>query len=133
MPMPGHFEQVPRDGTKQSERFLPALDTDYVKVDERSIREFLAFSKGYGRQLKYYDAQNQEAGDWSGFIGDFDLDHAVAYLDAPEKFFTEQARNFSRPHFALFLVFLKLFDRTRKEMNLFTRRHLDFYYREVLR
>jgi hypothetical protein len=133
MPMPGHFEQVPRDGTKQSERFLPALDSDYVKVDERSIRELLAFSQGYGRQLKYYDAQNQEAGDWSGFLGDLDLDDVVAYLEGPEEFSAEQARKFSRPHFALFLVFLKLFDRTRKELNLFTRRHLDFYYRQVLR
>ncbi len=131
--MPGHIEQVPRDGSKQSERFLPALDPDYVKVDERSIRELLAFSKDYGCQLKYYDAQNQEAGDWSGFIGDLDLDDAVAYLEGPEKFSSEQARKFSRPHFALFLVFLKLFDRTRNEMNFFTRRHLDFYYRKVLR
>lgn len=133
MPKPEQLEQIPRGGTKQSDRFLPALDPDYVKVDERSLRDLLAFAKAYAHELKYYNTQNQEAGDWSGFIGDLDLDEAVAYLKEPEKFPSGMAWKFSRPHFALFLVFLQLLDRVRKELNFFTRRHLDFYYREVLR
>lgn len=133
MPMPGQLKQILRDGTKQSDRFRPALNPDYVKVDERSLRDLLAFAKRYAQELKYYNARNQEAGDWSGFIGNLDLDEAVAYLKQPEKFPAEKAFQFSRPHFALFLVFLQLLDRARKELNCFTRRHLDFYYREVLR
>jgi hypothetical protein len=133
MPMPGQLEQKPRDGTKQSDRFLPALNPDYVKVDERSIRDLLAFAKTYAHELKFYNLQNQEAGDWGGFIGDLDLDEAVAYLKEPEKFPTVRVGKFSRPHFALFLVFLELLEGARKELNFFTRRHLDFYYREVLR
>jgi hypothetical protein len=131
--MPNPLEQILRDGNKQSDRFKPALNPDYVKVDERSIRDLLAFAKNYARELKYYDAHNQEEDDWSGFIGGLDLDEAVAYLKQPEKFPAEKAFQFSRPHFALFLVFLQLLDHARKELNFFTRRHLDFYYREVLR
>jgi baseplate J-like protein len=37
------------------------------------------------------------------------------------------------PHFALFLAFLRLFEYARQEANTLTARHLDFYYREVLR
>lgn len=37
------------------------------------------------------------------------------------------------PHYALFLVFLRLFEYARTEMNGLTGRHLDFYYRDVLR
>ena len=37
------------------------------------------------------------------------------------------------PHYALFLSFLKLFDHARDETNTLTQRHLDFYYREILK
>ena len=37
-----------------------------------------------------------------------------------------------QPHVALFLTFLRLFDRARNSLNELTRRHLDFYYEQVL-
>jgi hypothetical protein len=37
------------------------------------------------------------------------------------------------PHFALFLAFLRLLEYARQEANTLTARHLDFYYREILR
>ena len=37
------------------------------------------------------------------------------------------------PHYALFLAFLRVFEEARTEINTLTGRHLDFYYREVLR
>jgi hypothetical protein len=37
------------------------------------------------------------------------------------------------PHYTLFLSFLRLFEHARAEANTITGRHLDFYYREVLR
>ncbi|MDB5908416.1 MAG: hypothetical protein JWP34_2530 [Massilia sp.] len=42
-------------------------------------------------------------------------------------------RDTHEPHYALFLAFLRLFDSVREEMNGFTARHLDFYYRDILR
>lgn len=50
---------------------------------------------------------------------------------ALEKTFTEWNRH--EPHYALFLAFLRLFEFARIEMNTLTGRHLDFYYREILR
>lgn len=37
------------------------------------------------------------------------------------------------PHYALFLAFLRLFEYARAQANTLTERHLDFYYREILR
>ncbi|MDF2457967.1 MAG: hypothetical protein K0S79_383 [Nitrospira sp.] len=37
------------------------------------------------------------------------------------------------PHYALFLTFLRLFEHVRAEANTLTGRHLDFYYRKILR
>ncbi|MEO6455350.1 MAG: baseplate J/gp47 family protein [Ginsengibacter sp.] len=38
-----------------------------------------------------------------------------------------------QPHYALFLSFLKLFKYAQQQSNTITNRHLDFYYKEVLR
>jgi hypothetical protein len=37
------------------------------------------------------------------------------------------------PHYTLFLAFLRLFEYARAEMNTLTGRHLDFYYKDILR
>ncbi|WP_404361392.1 baseplate J/gp47 family protein [Methylotuvimicrobium sp. KM1] len=37
------------------------------------------------------------------------------------------------PHYALLIAFLRLFEGTRAEINTLTGRHLDFYYRDILR
>src|SRR6185437_5029802 len=36
------------------------------------------------------------------------------------------------PHFALFLAFIKIYLHAQDELNQYTKRHLDFYYKEVL-
>lgn len=60
--------------------------------------------------------------------------YARTILDAGgalEKAMTE--RNDHEPHYTLFLVFLRLLQFVRNHINTLTERHLDFYYREVLR
>lgn len=41
--------------------------------------------------------------------------------------------NIHPPHYALFLSFLKLFRFSQSQINTLTKRHLDFYYKEILR
>ncbi|MBI1181881.1 MAG: hypothetical protein GC201_15145 [Alphaproteobacteria bacterium] len=53
---------------------------------------------------------------------------AADYLDASLRDFAEHT-----PHYGLWLAFLQLFEHAQGEMNAFTGRHLDFYFREVLR
>lgn len=53
---------------------------------------------------------------------------AVAHLTASLRDFAGHA-----PHYGLWLTFLQLFQHARGELNKFTGRHLDYYFREVLR
>ncbi|QXE88233.1 baseplate J/gp47 family protein [Geomonas nitrogeniifigens] len=46
---------------------------------------------------------------------------------------TLTGRDDHQPHYALFLAFLRLFAYARDAANTLTARHLDFYYREILR
>jgi hypothetical protein len=125
---------VERDGTSQSGRELDALRPDYVQVDERTAAELLAFARAYGKELAYYGLAGRTAGDWSSFIDpQLSLAEVEAFLADPSKFDPETSPKLFRPHFTLLLVFLRLLDKLRGEMNTLTARHLDFYYRRILR
>ena len=79
-----------RDGTSQASRAQVALEPDYVSVDERSIKDLLAFAREYAKELQYFDAENgvvQGVGDWSAFLSsELDLDEVVAFMTEPGNF-----------------------------------------------
>ncbi len=123
-----------RDGTSQHQRRSPALDPGHALVDERSVQDLLREARAFGSTLTYFGADGVAAGDWSGFVpADLDLDEVAAFLEHPEGFSPETSPALFRPHFVLFLTFLRLLRRAQREINTFGRRHLDFYYRELLR
>jgi hypothetical protein len=137
-----------RDGTSQSGRLPPELDPDYARVDERTTRDLLDFALQYAYQLNYFGRDPDQAeGDWRLFIAETadleakepdlaaaapQLDAAARYAAAPETFPAQQAGRYARPHFALFLAFLELLGQARGQLNALTRRHLEFFYRDVL-
>ena len=108
---------LPGNGTSRAQRLLKSLLPDYVRVDERKMEDLQAFAIKIARELKFFKTENSWGGeDWSGF---FD-----------QKIEENQLTN---PHFALFLAFLKLFNFAQQDINTLTKRHLDFYFRDVLR
>lgn len=131
---PKEPEGAPRDGTSQAGRALAALDPGYVSVDERTSGDLLAFARAYGKELTYHGSDGEPDGDFGGFVGaTLRTEEVAAFLRDPERFTPETAPDLYRPHFVLFLAFLGLLERSRAEMNALTGRHLDFYYRQVLR
>ena len=57
-----------RDGTSQLQRYLKALKTDYVQVDEREVDDLLAFIYEYSEIVQFYDTDNNPDGNWKDFI-----------------------------------------------------------------
>ena len=127
---------IGRDGTSQAARLLDALDPGYVPIDERSIQDLLSFVRQYARELQYFDLTNQPAGDWSAFLGvsddDLRLSDLAAFLTDPTKFTPDSHPELYRPHLVLFLTYLKLFQAAQSQLNTIGRRHLDFYFTQVL-
>ena len=122
-----------RDGTSQRKRQALALNPDYFLVDEQSIGDLLDFAREYGQELKYFNRENQHRGFWTDFLPD-DNEDILTFLKNPKVFDDQPDKKarFAQPHFVLFLTFLQLLQQPRQELNLFTRRHLEFYYREAL-
>lgn len=104
-----------RDGTSQAQRLLNALLPSYVSVDERSMETLVKFVQDFGTQVNFFDLTNSVNGDWKDFF---------------VKEISEEQR--TEPHFALLISFLEIFKIAQDDLNTITKRHLDFYYREVL-
>ena len=105
-----------RDGTSQQMRLIKSLLPDYVSVDERGFDELKQFVLEFAKELQYYNQNGNRSGDW------FD-------------FFNQKLKSDKRtePHYALFQAFLELFSIAQADLNTLTKRHLDFYYKDVLR
>ena len=135
---PLQTEELPdsqRDGSSQAGRSQAALAPNYVSVDERSLKDLLNFAKAYAKELRYFEVVNkqvQATGDWGNFLDELDPEEVLEFIHNPERFPPEKAKPYTRPHVVLFLTVLQLLQHTRNQLNTFTRRHLDFYYQEVL-
>ena len=101
-----------RDGQSQDNRSLEALLPDYVKVDERSREDLMAYAEEYTGLIHYYNEENKQDGTWQDFF--------------------QQNTSPDQPHYALFLAFTWLFRVLQKDINSLTERHLDHYYKEIL-
>ena len=125
---------LPVDGTSQVARRRPELDPPLAALDGRSTADLLAFARAFAGGLHYVDDQGQPQGNWQRMFPDVDgLVEAVDYLQAPERFSAERAAPYARPHFALLLAVLDLLGLARDQLNSLTARHLDHFYRDVLR
>ena len=142
-----------RDGVSQQDRKLPALDLNYVSMEERSVRDLLKFVLKFAEQLKFYNSSNRPDGNWKLFFGgDQVVDHSrdnegltddekqyltemADYLENPDRYAgdPQKLNLYSAPHRVLLLACLKLLEYARQQFTDLTRRHLDYYYRDVLR
>lgn len=122
-------------GTRQTDRFPEALSADYVRIDERSFQDMVWQVYRYAKQLKFFNAGNCPDGDWEAFfhsISTFDKNEKNYVLDL-QKMETQMQHGDIQPHLALLLSFLKLFSLEQDNLNTLNERHLDFYYKDVLR
>lgn len=119
-----------RDGTSQYQRMLEALDPSYAKVHEFKLRDWMLFAWHYAQQLNFFAITNDKVpqGDWKNFMEAEDqIESFLKQIDKADADATIE------PHLALFLSFLKLMEEPQALMNGLTKRHLDFYYKQVLR
>jgi hypothetical protein len=112
-----------RDGTNQLERQSEFLKEGFVNLDERSQEDLLRFIYEFASELAYYNPGLEVAGSWQEILGDLsDLQN----LQPPG----EQDKV---PHIGLLIALTKLYGYAQDEINTITERHLNYYYREVLR
>ncbi|RYZ15356.1 MAG: phage baseplate protein, partial [Sphingobacteriales bacterium] len=114
------------DGTSQRQRMLDALKPDSVQLHGFSMKDWMHFAYEYAREVNFFGTANDvlPEGDWQNFfVEENRIDELLQSMDRGQA---------TEPHMALFIAFLKLLAISQQQFNDITRRHLDFYYREVL-
>src|SRR6185436_2558895 len=112
-------------GQSQDGRLPDELRADFAKIDGRSAADLLTFTRKFSEFVNFYRGTTSgPAGDWTKFFPDNDA--AIQALLKSES-------NGTQPHLALFLTFLRLYEKPQAVLNQFAGRHLDFFYEDVLR
>ncbi len=114
-----------RLGQSQDQRRADELRGDFVRVDERRLEDLLAHIGKLAALVNYYQNEiKAPAGNWSTFF--------PAEANAVKELLEGKSAS-TPPHLALLLAFLRLYQKEQEVLNRITGRHLDFYFKEVLR
>lgn len=134
------------DGKSQAQRFLETLDPKSFKLHDLNMADWLLFAYNFAKHVNYFDKDNNNTpdGNWQDFFNYFDIDEesiprreTIAYKKL-EKNVLSVLSDFEKestltPHLSLFVCFIKLLEFSQEKFNNLTKRHLDFYYGEILK
>ena len=116
-----------REGTEQTQRFIDALEPSSIKLNDFNLKEWMQFAYSFAKHINYFDVGDATipTGDWSDFFKK--NEELETFLSE-----VEEGGNIT-PHLALFVCFIWLMDFTKNRFNHLTKRHLDFYYKDILK
>ncbi|CAD7797952.1 hypothetical protein CHRY9390_00255 [Chryseobacterium aquaeductus] len=123
--------------------FIKLTDKVAILDNSISIKEFLLSSKtAIETQLNAILSKITTEVSISTLLQSYQFNKNIQNLfglllywkNSTEKAFTQQLESYPShtPHYALFLAFLKLLGIAKTHLNDFTKRHLDFYYKDIL-
>lgn len=119
-----HSNPLTHSGTSQKERLLQMLDPSNVELHGLNEEDWMQFARQYARRVQYFSNHNEKSGNWQDFF---------PAKDEIESLLERYGDGDVEPHLALFISFLKLLNHPQQSLNGLPKRHLDFYYREVLK
>src|SRR5690554_389107 len=115
-----------REGADKTNRVNSSLNPDSIKLQGFGIEQWMEFAFNFAKDVNYFKTNNDTTpdGDWQAFFkDDTELKELLETLDSSNKL---------TAHLTLFICFLKLLHFSDERFNKLTKRHLDFYYGEVL-
>ena len=125
---------IKREGTEQQQRFIDALSPEYFKLNEFSLNDWMQFAYRFAEHVNYFDTDDfqNRSGNWQDFFTlDNGLEDFLKAFDQDENVISPESQNIT-PHLALFISFIKLLETSQNRFNRLTKKHLDFYYGQVL-
>ena len=133
-----------RGGTGQIDRFIEQLDPSNFELQDFDIEDWMLFTFNFAKHVNYFDSNtNKVIGDWQDFFNYFDFtDTNIPFRNSRDyqkdketiKEVLEAYKKEGKltPHLTLFVCFLMLLEESKTRFNKLTKRHLDFYYEEIL-
>ncbi|MEW7277044.1 baseplate J/gp47 family protein [Aquimarina sp. 2201CG1-2-11] len=148
-----------REGKTQSQRFLEELNPENLQLNDLDVADWLLFAFNFAQHLNYFDKENPEivTANWQDFFDHFGIKETIKQerldlvkgdvIEIPRreeitykkihKNIHAKLAQFEKegtltPHLVLFISFLKILEYSKGRFNNLTKRHLDFYYKDIL-
>lgn len=134
-----------RNGTDQGDRMNSILEPDNLQLHDFDIEDWLLFTYNFAKQVNFFDTSDSEnpSGNWQEIFNHFGL-LSKNIPDRRDKSYSILKENIKQslsriefegtltPHMTLFICFLKLLELSQTRFNLITKKHLDFFYKDIL-
>lgn len=133
------------NGSDQKQRYLNALQPENIRLNDFELTDWVLFAHNFSEYVNYFETSNPQtpSGDWKPFFDFFKWNDEKPTIENQLKLdrvkkeladlIAENKKNFAiTPHLTLFLTFLMLLENSKKRYNNLTKRHLDFYYNQIL-
>ncbi|MBD8489283.1 baseplate J/gp47 family protein [Echinicola sp. CAU 1574] len=142
-----HIDDVifQRNGTDQKNRFTKILDPDSIELHDFDVEDWILFAYNFAQNINYFKVDNDQipSGNWQDFFNHFGIASSTipkridpSYKSLKESISTTlsdlESESAVTPHMTLFICFLRLLELSKDRLNGLTKKHLDFYYQEVL-
>ncbi|TPG45287.1 baseplate J/gp47 family protein [Flavobacterium pectinovorum] len=134
-----------RNGTDQGDRLNTILDPDNLKLHDFDIEDWFLFTYNFAKQVNFFETNDSEnpSGDWQEIFDHFGLlpkdipnrkdnPYAILKQDISKILDGVEFEGTLTPHMTLFVCFLKLLELSKTRFNLITKKHLDFFYKDIL-
>lgn len=115
-------------GTSQAKRLQYFLNPDNIELQDINLEEWMRLAYNFAQYVNFFKTEDpvNPSGNWQAFFPDLEAAALHQFLNDKER-----DKNLT-PHLTLFVCFLKLLSLSRKRFNSLTRKHLDFYYQQIL-
>src|SRR5688572_7529107 len=68
MPCGTYRHPLQRGGASQPQRLSDALKSDFARVDEKDLADWIVYAEALSAFIKFYNDKNGEQGDWTPFF-----------------------------------------------------------------
>ncbi|TMP41775.1 hypothetical protein CWB96_06175 [Pseudoalteromonas citrea] len=121
-------------GRSQLGRQLNALSRSFFSIESRTVKAWLEYVSSLAKQVNYIDDRTLSAqGTWQGILPEAEKLAGLAKLVESGEADEALVEIASRPDIALLLTFIDLLGHSNAQFNAFVARHLDHFYRQVLK
>lgn len=119
-------QMIRYEGTTQDERVDKTLDPGSFELMDYDVQKWMEFAYDFAKDINLFSTLDDKnpVTNWQSFFTE---------KDKIEQLLSAKSDGNTPPQLALFISFLKLLEESRERFNLLPKRHLDFYYQEVLK
>lgn len=134
------------NGSDQKQRYISALQPENIRLNDFELTDWILFAHNFSEYVNYFETSSPQtpSGDWKPFFDFFNLNDQKPSVDNQLKLsrvkndltdlISKSKEQYAiTPHLTLFITFLMLLENSKKRYNDLTKRHLDFYYNQILK